>query len=50
MQGPLAGRFTEFGSARSQGFPGGAMVKNPPGMQETQKIWIPLLGLEDALE
>ena len=29
------------------GFPGGAMVKNPPAMQETQSQ---SLGLEDPLE
>ena len=45
-----AGSFVEFGCACSQCFPGGVMVKNPPVMQETQEIWIPLLGLEDPLE
>ena len=32
------------------GFPGGSMIKNPPAMQETQEIWVPSLGWEDALE
>ena len=45
-----AGSFVEFGCACSQCFPGGVMVKNPPVMQKTQEIWIPLLGLEDPLE
>ena len=26
------------------------MIKNPPAMQETQEIWVPSLGWEDALE
>ena len=25
------------------------MVKNPPAMQETQKIWVPFLSPEDPL-
>ena len=32
------------------GFPGGSMIKNPPALQETQEIWVPSLGWEDALE
>ena len=32
------------------GFPGGSMIKNPPAMQETQEIWVPSLGWEDARE
>ena len=26
------------------------MVKNPPAVQETQKMWVPSLGREDPLE
>ena len=32
------------------GFPDGSAVKNPPAMQETQKMWVPVLGQEDPLE
>ena len=30
--------------------PGGSVVKNPPAMQETQKMRVPSLGHEDPLE
>ena len=32
------------------GFPGGSVVKHLPAMQETQEIWVQLLGQEDSLE
>ena len=32
------------------GFPGGAVVKNTPAMQETQETWVRFLGQEDPLE
>ena len=32
------------------GFPGGSGVKNPPAMQETQKMWVWSLGQEDSPE
>ena len=31
-------------------FPGGAVVKNPPAMQEMQDTWVQSLGQEDPLE
>ena len=31
-------------------FLGDSVVKNPPAMQDLQKIWVPSLGLEDPLE
>ena len=31
-------------------FLGGLVVKNPPAMQDSQKIWVRSLGWEDALE
>ena len=34
----------------TRGFPGGSVVKNPPAIQETQKIRVPSLGHEDPLE
>ena len=34
----------------SLGFPGGSVVKNPPAVQEMQKMWVCSLGWEDALE
>ena len=33
-----------------EGFLGGSVVKNPPGMQETQETWVQSLDREDALE
>ena len=30
--------------------PGGAVVKNPPAMQEMQEMWVLSLGWEDPLE
>ena len=32
------------------GFPSGAVVKNPPAMQELQETWVQSLGLEDPLK
>ena len=32
------------------GFPGGAVVKNPSAMQETQEMWVQFLRWEDPLE
>ena len=32
------------------GFPGGAVVKNMPAMEELQEILVPSLGQEDPLE
>ena len=32
------------------GFPGGSVVKNPPAVQETQKIGVRSRGQEDPLE
>ena len=32
------------------GFPGGSAIKNPPAMQETQKMWALSWGREDPLE
>ena len=29
---------------------GGSVVKSPPAMQETQEMWVRLLGQEDPLE
>ena len=34
----------------SRGFPSGSVVKNPPGMQETQETWVQSLGHQDSLE
>ena len=34
----------------SKRLPSGAVVKNPPEMQEAQETWVPFLGLEDPLE
>ena len=31
-------------------FPGGAVVKSPPAMQETQETWVRSLGWEGPLE
>ena len=33
--------------APRKGFPGGSVVKNPPAMQEMQKMWVWPLGPED---
>ena len=30
--------------------PGGAVVKNPPAMQEMQEMWVRSLGWEDPLD
>ena len=35
---------------RCVGFPGGSVLKNLPEVQETQEIWVRLLGWEDPLE
>ena len=32
------------------GFPGGALVKNPPAVQEMQESWVQSLGCEDSVE
>ena len=32
------------------GFPGGAVMKNPPPMQEMQETWVQSLGQEYSLE
>ena len=32
------------------GFPGGAVVKNPSAMQETQEMWVQFLRWKDPLE
>ena len=32
------------------GFPRGSAVRNPPGMQETQEMWVRPLGQGDPLE
>ena len=36
--------------AFNKGFPGDSVVKNPPGMQEKQKMWVQYLGQKDSLE
>ena len=33
-----------------QGFPGGSVVKNPPAMQEPQKMWVRSLDSKDPLQ
>ena len=33
-----------------KGFPKGSLVKNPPAMQEMQKMWVQSLGWGDPLE
>ena len=43
--------FLSFGAAKFRlGFPGGSVVKNPPAMQETQKMWVQSLCQEDPLK
>ena len=32
------------------GLPGGSGIKNPPAMQQTQEMQVPLLSQEDPLE
>ena len=36
--------------ASPRGLPGGSAVKNPPAVQQPQKMWVRSLGWEDILE
>ena len=41
---------TNYWYMENRVFPGGSAVKNPPAMQETQEMWVWVLGLKDPLE
>ena len=50
LQAGVEGTLFHVQSQQLWGFPGGAVIKNPPAMQETQEVWVLALGREDPLE
>ena len=50
LQAGVEGTLFHVQSQQLWGFPGGAVIKNPPSMQETQEAWVLALGREDPLE
>ena len=50
LQAGVEGTLFHVQSQQLRGFPGGAVIKNPPAMQETQEAWVLTLGGEVPLE
>ena len=50
LQADVEGTLFHVQSQQLWGFPSGAVIKNPPAMQETQEAWVLALGREDPLE